>query len=224
MRIFLEGKACAGSGGSWRGKREYGPLRVLAGATLGLLGTMVLAPVGSALALDLTPDPKAWRPLVETDLGLPGPEARIYAGIWSDILALNNERLRKAGVSSRLIGNLGARERHVTVRNEQRTVVLTILEAPGVCTRKPGPNLAGRTLMDCPLRLVLFEGERTTIREGVGCALSFEASAARPSGDRRDGTYASYDIATKSIRLGLLIGGIAREECAKIVPIEGLAP
>lgn len=158
-------------------------------------------------------DPKTWRPMVLVDLRLVGPRQALYAGIWADLIATNNERIRKrspnlAPVS--LAGNAPAQTANIVIRSPEVTILLSIFHAAGFCE-----PLAGSTaVFRCPMRLVRYERGTSSIREGKAC---FAVREPRGSGAA---AYASYDVTARSIRLGVLQGASAVEGCSQSVPVK----
>ena len=162
----------------------------------------------AALAADDAANPRAWRPMIVTDLRLPGPSGQAYANLWADHINRNNDLAVKAGVSRRIVGNAPIREAHIVVRNATTVATLSILNAPAACQ----PHQGSREVMTCPLRLVVHRNETPTIREATGCF-------ANGTGTDGTGSYASYDVETRTIRLGTLLRHQAVEGCSKNIPV-----
>lgn len=187
---------------------------------LAILGAlpMVLAPVWAA-ELELSPDPRAWRPLVQTDLRLRGPGNAVYADLWADLIARNNDAAR-VGISSRpILGNTPVSEAHFVVRNTETVALLSVLNAHTLCK----PVSSG--VIRCPLRLTIYRGGSSSVREGTGCLPLIAVSGTTP-GNMSSGTgaYASYDVATRSIRYGVLIDHEAIDGCSQTLPINEAKP
>ncbi|MBV8263001.1 MAG: hypothetical protein JOY87_04170, partial [Candidatus Eremiobacteraeota bacterium] len=70
----------------------------------------------------------------------PTGEAESYASIWQDRLNESNQNSppKAAGGQSLnmsiAVGNRGATEWHFTINFQSKLVVLTVLNAPGICT------------------------------------------------------------------------------------------
>jgi len=145
--------------------------------------------------------------MVITDLRLPGPAGQVYAHLWADLITKNNDFAVKAG-TRRLVGNAPIREAHVVVRNATTVATLSILHAPAVCQPHNGSPLVHA----CPLRVVVHRNGISTIREATGCFAVFNPT---------DGTgnFASYDIETRTIRIGTLLRHDAVEGCSKNIPV-----
>ena len=162
----------------------------------------------AALAADDAANPRAWRPMVVTDLRLPGPSGQVYAHLWADHINRNNDLAAKAGVSRRLVGNAPIREAHVVVRNATTVATLSILNAPTACL----PHQGSTHVLTCPLRLVVHRNGISNIREATGCF-------AQGSPTEGTGNFASYDIEARTIRIGTLHRHDAVEGCSKNIPI-----
>lgn len=146
--------------------------------------------------------------MVVTDLRLPGPAGQVYAHLWADHINKNNDLSARAGVSRRLVGNAPIREAHVVVRNATAVATLSILNAPTTCQ----PHQGSPHVMTCPLRLVVHRNGIATIREASGCFVSADPASGT-------GSFASYDVETRTIRLGTLLRHQAVEGCSKNIPV-----
>jgi hypothetical protein len=173
-----------------------------------LLSLLFMLPWASvALATDDPANPRAWRPMVVTDLKLPGPASSVYAQLWADLIARNNEISTKSG-ARRLVGNAPIREAHVVVRNATTVATLSILYAPALCQ----PHNGSPQIQTCPLRIVVHRNGGSTIREAVACFAAMNPSEGT-------GNYASYDVESRTIRIGTLLRHDAVEGCSKNIPV-----
>lgn len=161
----------------------------------------------AALAAEDPANPRAWRPMVITDLRLPGPPGQVYAHLWADLITKNNELSAKSA-ARRLVGNAPILEAHVVVRNATTVATLSILHAPAVCQ----PHNGSTQVQTCPLRLVVHHNGSSTIREAVAC-FTFVNHA------EGTGNYASYDVVNRTIRIGTLLRHDAVEGCSKNIPV-----
>lgn len=146
--------------------------------------------------------------MVVTDLRLPGPAGQVYAHLWADHINRNNDLAAKAGASRRLVGNAPIREAHVVVRNATTVATLSILNAPTACQ----PHQGSMHVMTCPLRLAVHRNGISTIREATGCF-------AQSNPAEGTGNFASYDVKTRTIRIGTLLRHDAVEGCSKNIPV-----
>ena len=146
--------------------------------------------------------------MVVTDLRLPGPAGQVYAQLWADHINKNHDLAARAGVSRRLVGNAPIREAHVVVRNATAVATLSILHAPAACQ----PHNGSTQVQSCPLRVVVHRNGSSTIREAVACFASVNPTEGT-------GNYASYDVESRTIRIGTLLRHDAVEGCSKNIPV-----
>lgn len=152
---------------------------------------------------------KAWRTLTMVDLRLVGPSQLPTARLWQDRLAVSS-RSRSAPLSSP-IGGQAAMAANLVIRSPEAVVMLSILRVEGACEPRP----VEPQVWICPMRLVRFDSNGTTIREGKACFVAASAGGAAPR------AYASYDPSSRAIRLGIVVGGEAVEGCSQSVPVRG---
>lgn len=172
-------------------------------------------------AQELTPHPESWRPIVYRDLQVPGPEDRPYADLWADEIAKNNRRYKEAGDTRYYaVGNAPVREAHVVVRGGDKVALLSILNTATACSIVAGDELANIKVKLCPMRLAFWKGASSTIRQGKGCYLE---PGPRPQNFTPDPSfavsYASYDVESKSIKLGVILAHQAVDACSQTVPL-----
>lgn len=157
-------------------------------------------------------DPKAWRAMTVMDLQLVGPQQAFHVGVWNDLIARNN--VAEAGAATKTprppsIRNAPAQTAFITIRSPQVVVVLSILGATRLCE----PISGSTSVLRCPMRLIRFENGKSSMREGRGCFAGGKPGSSEPA------AYASYDTATRMIRLGVLAGSSAVEGCSQSVPV-----
>lgn len=172
---------------------------------MGMLGT---APTPSR-AENAAHPAKAWRPLTMVDLRLVGPSQLPTARLWHDKLAVSSSS--KIAPLSSPLGRQAALAANIVIRSPETVVMLSILQVEGACEPLP---VAPQVLI-CPMRLVRFDPNGTTIREGKACFVGASAGGAGPR------AYASYDPRSRAIRLGVVVGGEAVEGCSQSVPVRG---
>ncbi len=173
-----------------------------------------------AIPQELTPHPENWRPVVYRDLQLPGPEDRAYVDLWADVIARNNRRYKQAGDTRYAVGNAPVRESHVVVRGGEKLALLSVLNTATSCAIVASDAASNISVKMCPMRLAFWKGGASTIREGKGCYLEPGPKPVNFSPDPSFAvSYASYDIATKSIKLGVILAHKAVEKCSQTVPL-----
>jgi hypothetical protein len=165
-----------------------------------------------------------WRDIAYADLRLPSEATRSYAEIWADRLNENNAHYARLGDPRFAAGNAPAVASAFVVRSPTRVVVLSIFNAVSACRTVRHDERHKVTVKRCPMRLAIYDqsqGERTTsvLDAGDGCFLEFGDPRRAFTSDREAGSYAAYDIASRTIRTGLVIGGQAVAGCDLAVPI-----
>ena len=175
-----------------------------------LICSLAVGMLGTALTTSRAenePHPaKAWRTLTMVDLRLIGPNQLPTARLWHDRLAASSK-----SKSAPLSGGQPAMAANIVIRSPETVVMLSILQVEGACEPRP---VAPQVLI-CPMRLVRFDPNGTTIREGKACFVGASAGGAAPR------AYASYDPGSRAIRLGVVVGGEAVEGCSQSVPVRG---
>jgi hypothetical protein len=109
------------------------------------------------------------------------------------------------------MGGQTAMAANLVIRSPETVVMLSILQVEGACERRP----VAPQVWICPMRLVRFDAQGTTIREGKACFVGASPGGAAPR------AYASYDPGSRAIRLGVVVGGEAVEGCSQSVPVRG---
>jgi hypothetical protein len=165
-----------------------------------------------------------WRDFSYVDLRLPSEAARSFAEIWADRLGANNAHYARAGDARFAVGNAPAVASAFVVRSPGKVVVLTVFNAVSACRtiRQHAPQQV--TVKRCPMRLAVYDqgqegGTGRVLDAGEGCFLQFADPRRAFTTDREAGSYAAYDIATRTIRTGLVIGGAAVAGCDLAIPV-----
>lgn len=168
----------------------------------------------------LTPNPEQWRPVVYRDLQIPGPTDRPFADLWSDMIAKNNRRYAIGGDTRYAVGNAPVREAHFIVRGGDKLALLSVLNTATGCKTIATDVTSNIAVKMCPMRLAFWRSRQGTIRQAEGCYLEPGARPANFAPDPKFAvSYASYDVSTKSIRLGVILAHRAIEKCSQIVPL-----
>ena len=182
---------------------------------------VTLAWTAGVAAQQLTPDPSAWRPVSYADLQKPRPASATYADIWKDAIEANNRHYRDQGDLRFAEGNAPAIEAHFVIWSQTKSVVLSILNTAASCTQKEirGPSRAIIKL--CPMRIAIYEGIRVrTMNGGKACFLELTPGPAGAAADADlAASYVSYDTASKTMRIGLVIDHQAVEGCSQNIPL-----
>jgi hypothetical protein len=177
-----------------------------------------------SVALARSAGPQDWRDIVYADLRLPNDRARPYAEIWADKLSQNNDHYARAGDARYAAGNAPAVASAFVVRSPTRVVVLSVFNAVSACRTIRRYERQLVTVKRCPMRLAIYDqsasgGTGSVLDAGEGCFLEFGDPRRAFASDREAGSYATYDVATRSIRTGLVVSGEAVAGCDLAIPI-----
>ncbi len=188
----------------------------------GLAATIGFSAPALAQEAPLTPNPDKWRPVVYRDLQIPGPLDAPFTGIWADMIDRNNHRYAAAGDSRYAVGNAPAREAHFVVRGGDRIAMLSVLNIATACKTIAADAATNINVKMCPMRLAFWQGPsgsaKGSIHQARGCYLEPGAEPGNFTPDPSYAvSYASYDVATKSIKLGVILAHKAVEKCCQIV-------
>lgn len=168
-----------------------------------------------------TPDPGAWRPLSYADLRRPSAATATYADIWRDAIDENNRAYRARGDLRFAGANAPAIEAHFVIWSSKKSVVVSVLDTALSCTLKESRAAAHATVKMCPQRIAIYQGAQVrTLDGGRACFLELAAPAAgEPLDPNRAVVYAAYDVASKTIRTGLVIDHQAIDGCSQSIPL-----
>jgi len=149
----------------------------------------------------------------------PGPLDAPFTGIWADMIDRNNRRYAAVGDGRYAVGNAPAREAHFVVRGGDKIAMLSVLNIATAC----------KTIAATPQPTSMSRCVRCASPFGRGHEAVFGRRKAAISSWRGAGeftpdpsyavSYASYDVATKSIKLGVILAHKAVEKCSQIVPL-----
>jgi hypothetical protein len=165
-----------------------------------------------------------WRDITYTDLRLPNEAARSYAEIWADRLSANNAHYARLGDPRFAAGNAPGVASAFVIRSPTRIVVLSVFNAVSACKTIRHDERRRVTVKSCPMRLAIYESGQNGVTNSVldageGCFLEFGDPRRAFTSDREAGSYAAYDIASRTIRTGLVVGGQAVTGCDLAIPI-----
>lgn len=190
-------------------------------AAAALAGMMMFDAVASLHAQAITPDPATWRLMSYANLQTPAPQTATYLDIWKDVIDANNRAYQARGDLRFAGGNAPATEAHFVIWSPAKAVVLSILDTATGCTLKEMRAAAGITIKLCPLRIAIYEGVQVrTLDGGRACFLELATTPASEDGDReRTASYASYDVATKTVRTGIIIDHQVVDGCSQNIAL-----
>lgn len=183
--------------------------------------TMVFEAAAVLHAQSLTPDPGAWRPLSYANLQTPSPQIATYLDIWKDAIEANNRAYVARGDLRFAAGNAPATEAHFVIWSPAKSVVLSILDTAIGCSLKEMRASAGATVKLCPMRIAIYEGVQVrTLDGGQACFLELAQPPQSAGGDASGAvSYASYDVATKTVRTGVVIDHQAVDGCSQNIAL-----
>jgi hypothetical protein len=182
---------------------------------------MVMADlIAGAHAQSLTPDPASWRPMSYANLQKPSPKTATYLEIWKDAIDANNRAYKARGDQRFSDGNAPVTEAHFVIWSPAKSVVLSILNTATGCTLKDVRAAAGATVKLCPLRIAIYEGLQVrTLDGGRACFLELAAPVGGADGGAQAVSYASYDVASKTVKTGLIIDHQAVDGCSQNIAL-----
>jgi hypothetical protein len=167
------------------------------------------------------PPPDDWRPMVYTNLREtpPSPDAVPYAELWQAEISANDIAYSDGGDTQYASGHAPATEAHFVVRSTQRVAVLTMLDTATGCTKKTTDASANASVKFCPLKIAIYEGGVVTTTAGrKGCFLELNAPISTDPSNSMG--YATYDIANRSFKIGMIINHEPVSGCAETIAID----
>lgn len=171
----------------------------------------------NAQAQTVTADPGAWRSMSYTNLQTASPATATYVDIWKDAIDENNRHYESRGDRRFSGGNAPVNEAHFVIWSSRRSVVFSILDTASQCATKAAFPAVGATVKLCPMRIAIYEGLQVrTMDGGKACFLELAHATADPSAS---GAYASYDVARRTLKTGLIVNHAAVDGCSFDVPL-----
>lgn len=155
------------------------------------------------------------------NLQSPAPQTATYLDIWKDAVEANNRAYKVRGDLRFSDGNAPVTEAHFVIWSPTKSVVLSILNTVTGCAFKELRAVAGATVKLCPLRIAIYEGLQVrTLDGGRACFLELASPAGGNSGDPNQAvSYASYDLATKTVKTGVIIDHQAVDGCSQNIAL-----
>lgn len=155
------------------------------------------------------------------DLQQATADTATYADIWKDAIEDNNHAYLARGDTRFANGNAPATEAHFVIWSARKSVVLSILNTATGCTLKEVQAPARATIKLCPLRIAIYEGIQVrTLDGGRACFLELAPAAAGERVDPvRTVAYAAYDVATRTVKTGLVVDHQAVDGCSNNIPL-----
>ena len=169
----------------------------------------------------ITQNPGEWRPMAYANLQQPAAATATYADIWKDAIVANNRAYLERGDMRFVGGNAPVTEAHFTIWSAKKSVVLSILNTATGCALKEIQALARATIKLCPLRIAIYEGVQVrTLDGGRSCFLELSpAETGAPANPSQSAAYAAYDVATRTVKTGLVLNHQAVEGCSQNISL-----
>lgn len=197
-------------------KVEYPICRPVGAAASGLV--LAIGQSALAFAQPLTPEPGAWRPLAYVNFQQPSPREATYFDIWKDAIDANNRSYAARGDQRFVAGNAPATEAHFVIWSPKRSVVLSILNTALGCSEKTRDRDVRVVVKFCPMRVAIYDGLQVrTMNAGRACFVEPESGATLDA--TAAGAYGSYDVAARTLKIGLIVNHRAVEGCAFSIPL-----
>ena len=186
----------------------------------GLIGVLAYGSAIPVFAQELTRDPGAWRPLAYANLQSPGKHNATWTDIWQDAIQANNDAYRSRGDHRFIVANAPATEAHFVIWSAKKSVVASVLNTALGCLEKSRDKKTRFKVKLCPMRLAIYDGLTVkTMDAGRACFLEPEPGATLdPS---QAAAYGAYDIASKTLKLGMIVDHDAVEGCSFNIPLDG---
>ena len=177
----------------------------------------------SAIAQQPAAAKNDWRPMVYSDLRLVSNTTKTYADIWADKITANNKSYAAAGDNRFAVGNAPASEAHFVVRSPVKVVVASILNTVAGCTVIRTDLPMRVSVKRCALRLAIYSSGANSVSDaGTACFIEYGKLPTNMTPDQsRNAAYAAYDVVSRTIKTGLVLGGQALDECSINIPVPG---
>lgn len=178
--------------------------------------------VGLALCADAFAgsyaNPADWLPTTSTDFAVETADNAPYFDIWRQEIGRNNEAARAHGVLIPPGLQAPLAEAHWSIRSDPTIAAVTIVNFD--CDPTPVYADAELAILKCPTRTVLWTGPLRAIRnQPKTCLVQSRAASAPAAGPAsfaaaRSGAFMSYDVASTSIKVGVIVDHRVLDECS----------
>ena len=184
--------------------------------------------IGASLAVGLSlradafaasyASPNDWLPATSTDFAIKTADNAPYFDVWRQEIGRNNEAARAHGVLIAPGLQAPLAEAHWSIRSDPTTAAVTILNFD--CDPTPVYADAELAILKCPTRTVLWTGPLRAIRnQPKTCLVQSRAASAPAAGPTsfaaaKSGAFMSYDVASASIKVGVIVDHRVLDECS----------
>jgi hypothetical protein len=186
------------------------------GALAGASVAVGLALCGDAFAGSYA-NPADWLPATSTDFAVETADNAPYFDIWREEIGRNNEAARAHGVLIAPGLQAPLAEAHWSIRSDPTIAAVTIVNFD--CDPTPVYADAELAILKCPTRTVLWTGPLRAIRnQPKTCLVQSRAASAPAAGPTsfaaaKSGAFMSYDVASSSIKVGVIVDHKVLDEC-----------
>jgi len=169
-------------------------------------------------------NPADWLPATSADFAMETPDNAPYFDIWRQEIGQNNEAARARGVLIAPGLQAPLAETHWAIRSDPTTAAVTIIDFD--CDATPVYANAELAILKCPTRTVLWTGPLRTIRnQPKSCFVQFRGGNALAAGPEspaaaKSGAFMSYDIASFSIKVGLIVDHKVFDACSAFLRLK----
>ena len=203
-------------------------LKRLGGARARIVARSVGALAGASIAVGLSlgadsfagayANPADWLPATSTDFEGETADNAPYFDIWSQEIGRNNEAARAHGVLIPPGLQAPLAEAHWSIRSDPTIAAVTIVNFD--CDPTPVYADAELAILKCQTRTVLWTGPLRAIRnQPKTCFVQSRAASAPAAGPAsfaaaKSGAFMSYDVASTSIKVGVIVDHRVLDECS----------
>jgi hypothetical protein len=206
---------------------EGGARRRAAARSLGILPGAALAVslfLNAGASAGSYANPADWLPATSTDFAVETADNAPYFDIWRQEIGRNNEAARAHGVLIAPGLQAPLAETHWAIRSDPTTAAVTIVNFD--CDPTPVLANAEVAILKCPARTVLWTGPLRTIRnQPKSCFVQFRGGNALAAGPTspaaaKSGAFMSYDIASSSIKIGVIVNDKVLDACGAFLRLK----
>jgi hypothetical protein len=193
-------------------------LKVAAHSVGALVGVAVAVSPGADAFADSYANPADWLPATSTDFAVETVDNAPYFDIWRQEIGRNNEAARTHGVLIAPGLQAPLAEGHWSIRSDPTIAAVTTIRFD--CDPTPVYANAELEVLKCATRTVLWTGPLRDIRDQPkSCFLQFRAASAPAAGPAsfataESGAFMSYDVASSSIKVGVIVDHKVLDECS----------
>jgi hypothetical protein len=187
-------------------------------AALGASAAIAFLPAFAALA-ETFDNPADWKAAAGTDFAVEDEGNAPYFEIWRHEIGENNAAALVKGVAIPEGYQAHIEEAHWSIRSPPKIAAVTILDFQ--CDPAPVFSNAAVEVVRCPTKTIVWSGPLRTVRDQPkSCFIrrKSEGAAAPASSiedaNARDGVFMAFDVASQSIKIGLLVGGRTIDICS----------